>query len=113
VITAVEFGEAAAVIPARAHASQSELIVIGKRRRGLLADYFLGGVTQRVLAKASADVLVPPTSIATDGAFSRQDSPRAGSSEPAGTGYAYPRRIGSGSKMGNRQSATRVAAGPG
>ena len=91
-LTAVEFGEAAAAIPTRAHASQSELIVIGKRRRGLLADYFLGRVTQRVLATTGADVLVLPASIATDGAVARRDDPRAGSSEAASTGYAYSHR---------------------
>lgn len=90
--TAVEFGEAAAVIRTRAHALQSELIVIGKRRRGLLADYFLGRVTQRVLATAYADVLVLPACIATDGVFSRQDGPRAGSLEAANRGYAFSHR---------------------
>jgi nucleotide-binding universal stress UspA family protein len=87
VLTVVEFGEAAAVISARAQASQSQLIVIGKRRRGLLADYLLGGVTQRVLATTGADVLVLPASI-TAGAVTRRDDPRAGLPEAASAGYA-------------------------
>jgi nucleotide-binding universal stress UspA family protein len=45
---------------ARERALRAELLVLGKRRRGLLADFFLGGVTQRVLAAAKADVLVLP-----------------------------------------------------
>lgn len=56
----VEFGDPAAVVLARAREDGVDLLVIGKRRRGLLADYFLGGVTQRVLARAEADVLVLP-----------------------------------------------------
>jgi nucleotide-binding universal stress UspA family protein len=58
--TSVEFGAAANLVLARAQAAGSDLVVIGKRRRGLLADYFLGGVTQRVLALSQADVLVLP-----------------------------------------------------
>lgn len=37
-----------------------ELVVIGKRHRSLLADFFLGSVTQRLLAKARADLLILP-----------------------------------------------------
>lgn len=58
--TSVEFGGTAAAVTARAQATHSELIVIGKQRRGLVADYLLGGVTQAVLAKARCDVLVLP-----------------------------------------------------
>ena len=39
----------------------AELVVIGKRRRGLLADFILGGVTRQVLAGSQADVLVMPS----------------------------------------------------
>lgn len=59
-VTTVEFGESATAVLARARASQSDLVVIGKRRRGLMADYLLGGVTRRVLASTQCDVLVLP-----------------------------------------------------
>jgi nucleotide-binding universal stress UspA family protein len=36
----------------------AELVVIGKRHRSVLAEFFLGGVTQRMLAGSRADVLV-------------------------------------------------------
>lgn len=55
----VGFGDAAHVVLSRAQAMRAELVVIGKRRRGLLAEFFLGGVTQRVLAATRSDVLVP------------------------------------------------------
>ncbi|GAB3666846.1 universal stress protein [Ramlibacter alkalitolerans] len=57
---AIEFGEAPAVVLARARAWDAELMVIGKAQRGLLANYFLGGLTQRMLAQAPSDVLVHP-----------------------------------------------------
>jgi nucleotide-binding universal stress UspA family protein len=57
---AIEFGDAQAVVLARARAWDAELVVIGKAQRGLLANYFLGGVTQRMLAHAPSDVLVQP-----------------------------------------------------
>jgi nucleotide-binding universal stress UspA family protein len=57
---AVSFGDAAALVLARSRAMRADLLVLGKRRRGLLADFFLGGVTQRVLAGAESDVLVVP-----------------------------------------------------
>ena len=56
----VTIGDAGAVALARAQAMRADLLVIGKRTRGLLADFFLGSVTQRVLAAARADVLVLP-----------------------------------------------------
>lgn len=56
----VTFGDAARTVLAREQAMRAELVVIGKRSRGLLADFFLGGVTQRVLAASKADVLVLP-----------------------------------------------------
>jgi nucleotide-binding universal stress UspA family protein len=58
--TTVGFGRTAGVVLERAQAVESELIVIGKKQRGLLAGYLLGGVTQRVLANAGSDVLVLP-----------------------------------------------------
>jgi nucleotide-binding universal stress UspA family protein len=70
--TAVEFGDAASVALQRAQRGDVELMVIGKRRRGLLADYFLGGVTQRVLASAPADVLVLPAKAGEAGLLARQ-----------------------------------------
>lgn len=59
-VTSVEFGHGAAAVVDRAQASHSDLVVIGKRRRGLMADYLLGGVTRRVLAATRCDVLVLP-----------------------------------------------------
>jgi nucleotide-binding universal stress UspA family protein len=59
-LATVGFGRTAGVVLARAQAAESELVVIGKERRGLLAHYLLGGVTQRVLADARSDVLVLP-----------------------------------------------------
>lgn len=70
--TAVEFGDAASVALARARRDDVELMVIGKRRRGLLADYFLGGVTQRVLAGAAADVLVLPAKAGEAGLLAQE-----------------------------------------
>jgi nucleotide-binding universal stress UspA family protein len=60
VAAAIEFGDAPAVVLARARAWDAELMVIGKAQRGLLANYFLGGLTQRMLAQAPSDVLVHP-----------------------------------------------------
>jgi nucleotide-binding universal stress UspA family protein len=40
-----------------------ELVVIGKRDRSLLADFFLGSVTQRLLAEASSDLLILPVAV--------------------------------------------------
>lgn len=61
-VPAVGFGPPASVVLAREQASRAELVVIGKRRRLLLADFFLGSVTQQVLAATRADVLVLPPS---------------------------------------------------
>lgn len=60
-VSAIAFGLAANCVLARERATGAELIVIGKRRRGLLADFILGGVTQQVLAGSHADVLVMPS----------------------------------------------------
>ena len=60
VLPVVVFGSPARMIVSSAQAARSDLVVIGKRRRGLLADFFLGGVTRRVLADAQCDVLVVP-----------------------------------------------------
>lgn len=51
-------GDAAALVVDRARALRADVVVIGKRRRGMLADFFLGSVTQRVLARVDSDVLV-------------------------------------------------------
>jgi nucleotide-binding universal stress UspA family protein len=56
----VGFGHPPDAILARERALGAELVVIGKRRRGLIADLFLGEVTRHVLAGSSADVLVLP-----------------------------------------------------
>ena len=76
--TRVNFGSTAPVVLARAQAAHSDLLVIGKRRRGLMADYLLGGVTQRVLAGAQCDVLVLPIRHAAGDA-----RPRPGRRRPA------------------------------
>ncbi|MES2938331.1 MAG: universal stress protein [Pseudomonadota bacterium] len=57
-IASIGFGHAAGMVLAKEQAMRADLVVIGKRRRGLLADFFLGSVTQRVLATARSDVLV-------------------------------------------------------
>lgn len=62
-VSAIGFGHAADCLLARERATGAELVVIGKRRRGLLADFILGGITQQVLAGSSADVLVMPNEI--------------------------------------------------
>jgi nucleotide-binding universal stress UspA family protein len=56
----VAFGNPAETILAGETAHEAELIVIGKRRKGLLADFLLGSVTRQVLARSEADVLVVP-----------------------------------------------------
>lgn len=59
-IPSLAFGHASSMVLAKEQAMRADLVVIGKRRRGLLADFFLGSVTQRVLGAGSADVLVLP-----------------------------------------------------
>lgn len=54
----IVFGAAAHAIGEGARSARAELLVMGKRRRGLLADLFPGSVTRRVLASTEADVLV-------------------------------------------------------
>ena len=58
--SAIGFGHAASVSLYKEAAMAPDLVVIGKRQRSLLADFFLGSVTQRVLADSRADVLVMP-----------------------------------------------------
>lgn len=76
---AVTFGAAAASVIARGRAMRADLVVLGKRRRGLLADFFLGGVTQRVLAAARADVLAVPVASDRTRAVPLRAAQRAGS----------------------------------
>jgi nucleotide-binding universal stress UspA family protein len=59
-VPSLGFGHASSMVLAKEQAMRADLVVIGKRRRGLLADFFLGSVTQRVLARSRADVLVLP-----------------------------------------------------
>lgn len=59
-IPSVAFGRPVDAVLARERAVSADLVVIGKRQRGLLADFFLGEVTRRVLTGGSADVLVLP-----------------------------------------------------
>jgi nucleotide-binding universal stress UspA family protein len=58
--SAVGFGHAAAVAVYKEAVTAPDLVVIGKRKRSVLADFFLGSVTQRMLADSRADVLVLP-----------------------------------------------------
>lgn len=60
--TSVGFGTPVDAVLGRQRAVGAELMVIGKRQRGLLADFFLGDVTREVLAGSTADVLVLPGS---------------------------------------------------
>ncbi|TWO68512.1 universal stress protein [Caenimonas sedimenti] len=59
-VPSIGFGYASSMVLAKEQAMRADLVVIGKRRRGMLADFFLGSVTQRVLAGARSDVLVLP-----------------------------------------------------
>lgn len=56
-VPSIGFGPAWHMVLAKERAMAAELVVIGKRRRGLLADSFLGGVTRRVMAAGRSDVL--------------------------------------------------------
>lgn len=59
-VASIAFGHAASSVLARERASASELIVIGKRQRGLMGDFLLGSLTRHVLAESRSDVLVMP-----------------------------------------------------
>jgi nucleotide-binding universal stress UspA family protein len=58
--SAIGFGHAASVALYKEAVMAPDLVVIGKRHRSAFADFFLGSVTQRVLADSRADVLVWP-----------------------------------------------------
>lgn len=51
-------GSPAHVIRVQQHATEADLIVIGKHRRSRVADFFVGSVTRRVLSESLCDVLV-------------------------------------------------------
>lgn len=57
-LPAVGYGDPWRVLLVKEQAMRAELVVMGKRRRGLLGDFFLGSVTQNVLMHGAADVLV-------------------------------------------------------
>lgn len=57
-IPSIGFGHAPSMVLTKVQSMRADLVVIGKRRRGLLADFFLGSVTRRLLAAARSDVLV-------------------------------------------------------
>jgi nucleotide-binding universal stress UspA family protein len=59
-LPSVSFGDAGRVILVRERAMRAELVVLGKRGRGLLAEFLLGSVSRRVLAGAGGDVLLMP-----------------------------------------------------
>lgn len=77
----VGFGGAAPSVLTRQRAIGAELLVIGKRQRGLFADYFLGGITQQVLAGSRSDVLVVPTRTPRGAAEPAAGGARAGASD--------------------------------
>lgn len=56
----VSFGHVPARVLEIARAGGAQLIVAGKERRSLLSELFFGGVSQRLLAGAEADVLLLP-----------------------------------------------------
>lgn len=60
VVPSIGYGPPAWLVLSREHALRAELVVVGKRPRGPLADFFLGSVSRQVLAGARADVLVLP-----------------------------------------------------
>lgn len=60
---AVGFGLAGASLIAKERALGADLVVLGRRRRGLLRDRFLGAVTQEVLAGSRCDVLLVPDGV--------------------------------------------------
>lgn len=64
-VSGVAYGVTADCVLARERAIGAELVVVGKRRRGLLADFILGSVTQQVLARSHADVLMLPSGAAS------------------------------------------------
>ena len=74
----LSFGTAAETILAGETAHAADLIVIGKSRQFMLAAFLLGGVTQRVLARCEADVLIVPMSSAAgeqqDRSYNRTDA---------------------------------------
>jgi len=59
-VASIAFGHAASSVLARERACASELVVIGKRRRGLMGDFLLGTLTRQVLAGSHSDVFVVP-----------------------------------------------------
>jgi nucleotide-binding universal stress UspA family protein len=72
-LASVAFGDAAALVLAREQSLRAELVVMGKRRRNVLADFLLGSVTRQVLARSQADVLVLP-SVGLEGQGRRGDA---------------------------------------
>lgn len=62
----IDYGDPRAVVLATAERQNADLLVIGKRGRSMLAEYFLGGTARAVLAKASCDVAVVPEAVRQD-----------------------------------------------
>lgn len=59
-VPVVAHGDPRTLIASKADELGADLIVIGKHGRSLLAEYFLGGITRAVLARAACDVAVVP-----------------------------------------------------
>ncbi|MBC5784593.1 universal stress protein [Ramlibacter sp. USB13] len=78
---AVGFGHAGASVVAKERAVGADLIVLGRRERRLLGDWFLGTVTREVLSGSRCDVLlVPPRprSFAAESAAATPDTSAVG-----------------------------------
>lgn len=59
-MASITFGHAATRLLEAERAAGAQLIVVGKRKRSLVADLCFGSVTQRLLGDARADILVLP-----------------------------------------------------
>lgn len=60
VLSAIGRGDPARQAAARQAYTGADLLVVGKRRRGALADFLLGSNVRRILGHAACDVLVVP-----------------------------------------------------
>lgn len=60
VMSTVGRGDPARQVAVQQEYGGAELIVVGKRLRSALADFFFGSVAQRLLSQSSSDVLVVP-----------------------------------------------------
>jgi hypothetical protein len=59
-MSAIGRGDPARQVAVQQEYGGAELIVVGRRLRSAVADFFFGSVAQRVLSWSSSDVLVVP-----------------------------------------------------